>query len=194
VPHRVYIGLGSNRGESRAILEQALQELHGILEDLSCSSLYRTDPVGRTDQPSFLNAVCAGITAEESASRLLERLQQIERRFGRDRAGEIRWGPRTLDLDLLLFGRTVRHEESPFVPHPEMHQRAFVLVPLCELDPELTDPRNGTPYTMYLGRLGSDGVYYEEPSPYTLSHHTPWKSRSNQNREDTSASMTSRDH
>jgi 2-amino-4-hydroxy-6-hydroxymethyldihydropteridine diphosphokinase len=101
-----------------------------------------TDPVGVTDQPKFLNAV-AELETDLPARELLEGLLEIECRLGRDRSSEQRWGPRTIDLDLLLYGQGTIDEPGLSVPHPRLAERRFVLEPLCELAPDLILPNGG---------------------------------------------------
>lgn len=138
-PVEVFIGLGANLGDARAQLGAGRRGLEGLAgyRPLAVSSLYRTAPVGVTDQPAFLNAVARGMFEGEPLA-LLDALLAIEAGQGRERRQ--RWGPRTLDLDLLLFGDQVITHERLTTPHPEMHRRAFVLVPLMELAPELVLP------------------------------------------------------
>jgi 2-amino-4-hydroxy-6-hydroxymethyldihydropteridine diphosphokinase len=137
-----YVGLGANIGEPRAQLRTALEELDGLPETrmTASSGLYRSAPLGYTDQPEFLNAV-AQIDTRLAPEALLDRLQEIERRHGRQRpfAG----APRTLDLDLLLYGDRTIASARLAVPHPRMHERAFVLRPLLELDPDISVPGKG---------------------------------------------------
>jgi len=135
----VFIGLGANLGDAKANLlfgRDRLARLPGY-QPLALSSPYVTAPVGPQDQPPFWNAVARGIF-EGTARDLLRGLLAIEKDCGRVR--ERRWGPRTLDLDLLLYGRHSIDEPDLQVPHPRLHQRAFVLVPLAELAPELILP------------------------------------------------------
>lgn len=137
-----YIGLGSNLGESREQLRSALAEI-GRLPDtrvLACSSLYRSAPVGYLDQPDFVNAV-ARIDTTLTPQALLAALLNIEQHYGRERI--FHNAPRTLDLDVLLYGDLQLHEHGLTVPHPEMHRRAFVLLPLLELAPDCTIPGAG---------------------------------------------------
>jgi len=137
-----YIGLGSNVGDRIGYLEEAIRRI-GNLPDTeveSASSAYDSAPVGRTDQPRFLNAVVR-VRTRLPPERLLEGLLRIERELGRER--KERWGPRTIDLDLLLYDDRVISEPGLQVPHPRLHERAFVLVPLAELDPELVHPLLG---------------------------------------------------
>lgn len=137
----VYIGLGSNLGDRWSTLEGAVAELSRTpgVRLLRVSSLVDTDPVG-PPQPRYLNGV-AEVETDLAPRALLDRLQSIEERFGRRR--EERWGPRTLDLDLLLCGEEVIDEPGLVVPHPRMAERAFVLAPLCELAPHLRHPALG---------------------------------------------------
>jgi 2-amino-4-hydroxy-6-hydroxymethyldihydropteridine diphosphokinase len=151
---RAHIGLGSNLGERETMIRLALEQLAGLPEtELGrVSSLYDTAPIGDLEQPNFLNAVAAvetGLTARQ----LLWNLLLIERRLGRQRSPQSRYGPRTIDLDLLLFGDQVIDEPELTVPHPELAQRAFVLVPLVELEPTLAHPVLGDTMVALLARL-----------------------------------------
>lgn len=130
--HCAYIGLGSNLESPVAQVRQALDELGGLpLSTLVAqSSLYATPPVGPQDQPDFINAV-AVIKTALSPLALLDQLQALEQRHRRQRLRH--WGPRTLDLDLLLYGQQTIERPRLKVPHPYMHERAFVLVPLAEV-------------------------------------------------------------
>ena len=138
---RAYVGLGSNLGEREATLWKALEGLGATegIEVLAVSSFRETDPVGVVDQPRFVNAAAA-LETSLSPRDLLERLLGVERSLGRDRAVEERWGPRTVDLDLLLYGGESIDEPGLEVPHPRLTERAFVLEPLLELDPDLRLP------------------------------------------------------
>ena len=136
---RVFVALGSNVGDREANLELALLRMDEELDLMACSTFLETDPVGVTDQPRFLNAV-AELRTDLPARELLERLLEIERELGRDRSQERRFGPRTLDLDLLLYGDETIDEPGLTVPHPRLHERRFVLDPLYELDPGLSLP------------------------------------------------------
>ncbi|HEY3069455.1 MAG TPA: 2-amino-4-hydroxy-6-hydroxymethyldihydropteridine diphosphokinase [Gaiellaceae bacterium] len=134
----VFIGLGSNLGERAENLQMAFERLEA-LGRVRASAVRETDPVGIIDQPKFLNAVAA-LETELAPRELLERLLEIERDLGRDRSREARWGPRTIDLDLLLYGAETIDEPGLTVPHARLAERAFVLEPLHELDPELVLP------------------------------------------------------
>ncbi|WP_236198887.1 2-amino-4-hydroxy-6-hydroxymethyldihydropteridine diphosphokinase [Pseudomonas pseudonitroreducens] len=137
---RVYIGLGSNLAEPRQQLEAALKALAQVpaTKVAAVSPLYASDPLGPPDQPCYVNAVAALDTDLEPLA-LLDALQAIELEQGRVRKDE-RWGPRTLDLDILLFGERVIDEPRLSVPHYHMHARAFVLYPLADLAPHLRFP------------------------------------------------------
>ena len=134
-----YIGLGSNLGDREENLRRALALLEEEVGPVRVSSVRETDPVGVTEQPRFLNAaaeVRTGLWARE----LLDRLLSIERRLGRDRSAETRWGPRPIDLDVLLYGDEVIDEPGLTVPHPRLAERRFALEPLHELAPDLALP------------------------------------------------------
>ncbi|SDZ97220.1 2-amino-4-hydroxy-6-hydroxymethyldihydropteridine diphosphokinase [Microbulbifer marinus] len=136
---RVYIGLGSNLAEPEKQLRSALEAMDTIPATrlLRSSSFYRSAPVGPGEQPDYINAV-AELETELAPLALLDRLQAIEAAHGRERS--IRWGARTLDLDILLFGREQIDVPRLQVPHPRMAERNFVLLPLAELEPELQLP------------------------------------------------------
>ncbi len=140
---RAYVGLGSNLGDREAMLRTAVDELGADPEiDVAAVSAARdTAPVGFVDQPRFLNAVAA-VDTELPARELLDRLLAVERRLGRTRDGP-RFGPRTIDLDLLLYGDERISEPGLDVPHPRLHERLFVLEPLAELDRDLVVPGRG---------------------------------------------------
>ena len=141
---RAYIGLGGNLGDVSAVLANAFAALDALPQTrlLARSSIYRSPAWGITDQPAFLNAVAALDTALEPAA-LLAELLRIERAAGRERVGEIRWGPRTLDLDLLLYADAVIDQPGLRVPHPHLHDRAFVLLPLAEIASDAIVPGRG---------------------------------------------------
>ena len=138
-----YIGLGSNLDNPELQLDTALGALDDIPDTrlVKQSSFYRSAPMGPRDQPDFINAV-ALLDSVLTAGQLLARLQTIENRQGRGRGGQ-RWGPRTLDLDLLLYGNRIIDEPELTVPHPGIRRRNFVLAPLLELAPELEIPGLG---------------------------------------------------
>ena len=141
-PATAYVALGSNLQEPRVQLARARDALAEIPNtQLSCASAdYRSAPLGPQDQPDYVNAVVALRTTRD-AEALLAAMQRIEEDQGRRR--DVRWGPRTLDLDLLLYDDLVQQSPRLTLPHPEMHRRAFVLVPLAEIAPLLTIPGQG---------------------------------------------------
>ena len=129
-----------------------------VCVQMRCSGIFETDPMYVLEQPRFLNAVASGLT-DLAPRPLLDEIHAIESALGRDRSTEVRRGPRTLDVDLLLHGSLVSDDPDLTLPHPRIAERAFVLVPLLELAPELVDPRTGAPYAATLARLGRAGVY-----------------------------------
>ncbi|WP_239619021.1 2-amino-4-hydroxy-6-hydroxymethyldihydropteridine diphosphokinase [Cohnella mopanensis] len=130
-----YVALGANLGDRESSLTEALNRLQADteLEVLRISAAYETAPVGFTDQPSFLN-MAVSLTTELDPITLLRRLLAIEQEMGRVR--DVRWGPRNIDLDLLLYGETTMDTPELTLPHPRMGQRAFVLVPLRDIWPK----------------------------------------------------------
>ncbi|RTI01625.1 2-amino-4-hydroxy-6-hydroxymethyldihydropteridine diphosphokinase [Thermus scotoductus] len=151
-----YVGLGSNLGDRAGYLLQALSLLSRLPETrfLRLSPVYETEPVG-PPQPLYLNLV-AEVDTKLPPRGFLEALLDIERSLGRER--KERWGPRTIDLDLLLYGDLVLREVGLEVPHPRLHQRAFVLVPLADLVPEGRHPVLGRTFAELLAPLDRKGV------------------------------------
>ena len=141
---RAYVGLGSNLGDRERTLRGAVEALAGCpeVEVVAVSTLVETDPVGLLDQPRFLNGV-VGLETELPPRALLDLLLGVERRFGRRREGVRPGGPRTLDLDLLLYGAAEIDEPGLRIPHPRLGERAFVLAPLAEVAPGLEVPGQG---------------------------------------------------
>jgi 2-amino-4-hydroxy-6-hydroxymethyldihydropteridine diphosphokinase len=154
---RAFVGLGSNLGERETTIRAAIGRLKSIpdIEVLGVSSLRDTEPVGYVDQPRFLNGAVELETAL-SARALLGVLLELERAFGRDRGTSPAMGPRTLDLDLLLYGDATIDEPLLEVPHPRLHERRFVLEPLAELAPDLEIPGQGSIQAL-LSKLDSAG-------------------------------------
>jgi 2-amino-4-hydroxy-6-hydroxymethyldihydropteridine diphosphokinase len=136
---RAYVGLSANLGNRTGTLRQAVSLLAAVdgVDVLAVSELRETDPVGVVDQPRFLNGAAA-LETTLSARELLDSLLAIERSLGRERVE--RWGPRTVDLDLLLYGDEIVDEPGLRVPHPRLHERRFALEPLAELDLDLEIP------------------------------------------------------
>jgi 2-amino-4-hydroxy-6-hydroxymethyldihydropteridine diphosphokinase len=134
---RAYIDVGANLGDREATIRAAVAALAGVV---GVSQLRETDPVGVVDQPPFLNGAVA-VETELAPRELLDALLAVERGLGRERRE--RWGPRTIDLDLLLYGDETIDEPGLTVPHPRLHERRFALEPLLDLDPELAIPGRG---------------------------------------------------
>jgi 2-amino-4-hydroxy-6-hydroxymethyldihydropteridine diphosphokinase len=137
VPEIAYLSLGSNLGDREANLRSAIAQLKGGGQILSVSSMYETQPVDVPDQPWFLNCVVA-ISTEKTPRELLQLALQIEANMGRLRLRDK--GPRTIDIDILLFGGSIVDEPGLTIPHPALHQRRFVLEPLTEIAPNLLHP------------------------------------------------------
>lgn len=151
--NRCYIGLGSNQGDSAAIIGAALDQLNTAeeIKVTGVAPLYRTAPQGYLEQDDFINTV-AEISTTLSPPALLAELQRIENQLGRVRT--VRWGPRTVDLDLLLYGDETINLPDLQVPHPRMRQRAFVMAPLADLNPELR--LAGEPVSVTAKRLAGE--------------------------------------
>jgi 2-amino-4-hydroxy-6-hydroxymethyldihydropteridine diphosphokinase len=166
---KVYLGLGSNLGDSRQIVLDAVKALEGVFTGLRSASLYETKPLYVTDQGSFINTVLEGhykpnytsIEASSptaSARALLSRLHEVEARFGRNRANERRWGERFLDIDILFFGDSIISEADIAIPHPRLKERRFALEPLLELSPDFAEPGTGLFYRDFCAALPDQGV------------------------------------
>ncbi|MGG0657410.1 2-amino-4-hydroxy-6-hydroxymethyldihydropteridine diphosphokinase [Rummeliibacillus pycnus] len=155
--NEVYISLGSNMGDKEEILRHAVQLLqqHKGIKVVKLSSIYETDPVGFLDQEVFLNMVIL-VHTSLSAQEILEVCQEVESELKRVRI--IRWGPRTIDLDILLYNHDNIETEALIVPHARMHERAFVLVPLVEIAPELKFPLTEEALQTMLEQVGGEGV------------------------------------
>jgi len=154
VTARAAIGLGSNLGDRAAHLDAGLRGLGALGEVVAVSSVYETAPMGGPEQPSYLNAVVV-LDTDLAPRRLLDECLAIEAATGRERRE--RWGPRTLDLDLLLYGAETIDEPGLVVPHPRMRERRFVLAPLLEAWPEATLP-DGTPVAGLLDAVADQEV------------------------------------
>jgi 2-amino-4-hydroxy-6-hydroxymethyldihydropteridine diphosphokinase len=147
-----YLSLGSNVGDREHYLKNAIKLLdeHHEIQVTRVSSIYETDPVGFTEQDQFLNLVVE-INTSLSAETLLRQCLQVEKDMGRER--EFRWGPRIIDLDILLYNQENIETEELIVPHPRMHERAFVLVPLVELSQTIKHPKFKTPMIALLDEI-----------------------------------------
>jgi 2-amino-4-hydroxy-6-hydroxymethyldihydropteridine diphosphokinase len=148
---RAYLGLGANLGDRDATIRSAVELLgrDGGVDVVRVSTLRETDPVGLVDQPRFLNGV-AVVETELSPRELLDRLLAVERELGRTRTGP-RYGPRTIDLDLLVYGDETVDEPGLTVPHPRLAERQFALEPLAEVEPDLVVPGRGRVSDLLLG-------------------------------------------
>ena len=153
--HIVHLALGSNLGDRRGNLAAALQRLRDVVDIESVSSVYETDPVGYLEQPRFLNIACCGKTGL-SAQELLKYTQAIEGAIGRQPS--FRNGPRPIDIDILLYDNLSMKEEELTIPHPRMVERAFVLVPLAEISPNVIDPVSGRTAQELLQGVSQEGV------------------------------------
>ena len=155
VPVIAYLGIGSNLGDPVENCRNALREISSLknTQVLRRSSLYRTEPVGDTPQDWFVNGVVE-VRTTFPAPQLVKALQWVEQALGRQR--NERWGPRTIDIDILLFGQEIIKTESLVVPHPEMHKRRFVLVPVNEIASYVIHPLYGVSMKGLLDRLEDD--------------------------------------
>jgi len=155
--NQAFIALGTNIEPREGYLNQALELLaeDKKMEILNQSSIYQTVPVGYTDQPDFLNMVIE-IKTSYMAIDLLNACQEIEQSLGRKRT--IRFGPRTIDLDILLYNQENRHSERLIIPHPRMHERAFVLTPLGEISPDLYIPKVGKHVVDLINELSAEEI------------------------------------
>lgn len=145
-----YIALGSNLGDRQTTIDSAIAAIERLATTkiIKVSSIIETPPFGDIEQGPYLNGI-VHVQTQLDARSLLDEMLRIESEHGRDRSNEQRWGPRTLDLDLIVFGDQVIEEPGLQVPHPRMHERAFVLVPLAEIAPDINIPnQNETPRQM----------------------------------------------
>lgn len=165
---RVVLGLGSNRTltlengevlEPVQVLEKACAALEQVLSGLTVSSVYRTKAMYVTDQDDFYNMAAAGWYAG-SAESLLDATQSIEARYGRDRSKEYRNGPRSLDIDIEVFGDETHNTERLQIPHPRLHERRFILEPMLEILSEPSDTRIRDQFALFLEQLPDQGVRF----------------------------------
>lgn len=165
------LGLGSNLGDSATILQGAVADLEHTpgLTVTAASAVYETDPVGGPDQPVFLNAVVVGTTSLTN-SEVLAAVQDVEQRWHRVR--EVRWGPRTLDIDVLAIGDEQYSDQRLTLPHALAHERAFVLVPWSEVDPDAVIPGRGSVAEL-LRQLDAAGVRTTDRRLVIGSNRTP---------------------
>ena len=159
--HQVFLSLGTNIDQRYHNLRQALSVLSDIVTVTAVSAVYETAPWGMTDQPSFLNA-CLGGHSEHSPQPLLAAIKQLERTLGR--TPTVKWGPRLIDIDILLYDQACIDDETLTIPHPFLHERAFVLIPLCDIAADVTHPRLGKTISALATAVDKDGIVrYEKP-------------------------------
>lgn len=155
---QVFLGLGSNLGNSSEFLQSAVDVLtsDNNIEFVAMSSIYKSAPMGPQDQPDYLNAVCQ-VSTNYNPQELLAICQKIENEHGRERKDSERWGPRTLDIDILLFGNHQVNTPDLIIPHIGMADREFVMVPLFEIVPTLIMP-DGQPIAKWVAACSLDGL------------------------------------
>jgi deoxyguanosine kinase len=166
--HTAYVGLGSNLGDTSENLQNAISdlEIHPSIVSIESSSFYQTKPLGKTDQPLFLNAV-AKIKTTLSYRALFENLQQIQQTMGRQR--NERWEPRPIDLDLLLYDGQIVDEPDLKIPHPQMHLRSFVLKGMCELSADFIHPQLECKMRQLYQRLNGADFFSDPLKPQLIS-------------------------
>jgi 2-amino-4-hydroxy-6-hydroxymethyldihydropteridine diphosphokinase len=154
----VWLGLGSNLGDREATIAKATKLASRFLAEAQLSGLWESKARYVEDQPDFLNAVARGWTELEPET-LLDAIQAIELELGRDRASVVPKGPRSIDIDILLYGDRIIVSDRLIVPHSGMRERKFVLLPLLQLDPALADPVSKKPFASLLADLSPQGIY-----------------------------------
>jgi len=163
---RVFIGIGSNLGDTIGNCKIALDEIENFAEIVRISSLYETEPVGNEDQPNFINSVVE-INTDLSPHELLTHLKSIEDKLGRVR-GE-KWGPRVIDLDIIFYDDLVMKYDDLIIPHPRAHLRRFVLEPICEIAPDFIHPELETSILELLEKLGDSKMVIKLEQSFTTS-------------------------
>ena len=160
-PCTIYLALGSNLGDRSANLHTAIADLPPDVHVLKASPVYETPPWGFTDQPAFLNMVIKGETLL-GPMELLKQLKSLEAKLGRLPA--IRWGPRLIDMDILFYADLVLDVQGLIIPHPHLHERAFVLIPLADVAPDLVHPVFERSVRELLAGVDASGVKIYEPA------------------------------
>lgn len=162
---KIFLSLGSNLGDREGNLYNAVRALKKIISQIKVSQVYETEPMYSLDQPQFLNLAVSGY-ADCGCLPLLKKAQDIEKKLGRCRVRETHNGPRTLDIDILLYGDVIMDSDEITIPHPKMEERLFVLVPLLEIDPDLVSPSTARPFADSLRKLVRQGIYTYQSAEY----------------------------
>ncbi|MCH7949270.1 MAG: 2-amino-4-hydroxy-6-hydroxymethyldihydropteridine diphosphokinase [Candidatus Dadabacteria bacterium] len=163
---RVFIGIGSNLGDTIGNCKIALEEIGNFAEIVRISSLYETEPVGNEDQPNFINCAVE-INTDLSPHELLSHLNSVEDKLGRVR-GE-KWGPRVIDLDIIFYDGLVMKDDDLIIPHPRAHLRRFVLEPICEIARDFIHPELKISILELLEKLGDSKVVIKLEQPFTTA-------------------------
>ena len=164
---KIFLGLGSNLGNREKNIINAVDEISGLVNQLDCAPLYETKPWGVEEQPLFLNTAVSG-EYDREPSDLLDAIMNIEKKLGRNRENEVRWGPRVIDIDILLFGKRIIHSEPLVVPHPRLKERMFVLLPLLDLEPQAVEPGTGLRYSSFMQESEAQGIYLADSTSYNI--------------------------
>ncbi|GHO50038.1 2-amino-4-hydroxy-6-hydroxymethyldihydropteridine diphosphokinase [Ktedonospora formicarum] len=159
--HQVFLALGTNLGERKQNLEAALHQLSKNIEIKQVSSIYETEPVGYADQPNFFNLVCSGQTMLP-VDKLHQETQKIEQQLGRQPS--FRNGPRLIDIDILFYDQAYIERATLIIPHPRLHERAFVLAPLAEIAPDYLHPTLGKSARELLDTVNVQGFFVSIPN------------------------------
>ena len=161
----VWLGLGSNLGDRETAIARAARLISRFISDTVLSGVWESRARYVEDQPDFLNAVARGTTDLDPLG-LLGAIQAVEIELGRDRTAVVPKGPRSIDIDILLFGDKIIVSDRLVIPHPGMRERKFVLLPLLQLDPELVDPVSKRRFSAFLAELPPQGIYPRVSAKY----------------------------